>query len=178
MAIMRRELPSGTVRMRPRREGFWAHPISSAVLAALAVLVAYQLMTGLVFWAQLRIDDLRYGFPRSYQTDGYVGFGETNGQPTHFIALNLRRQVMIYAIPGDDPTHVLTIKGPFLFGANEEYAPVTLRLIDVNGDGYPDLVLNVDRQQIVYVDQPAQHDFRQLLPGERAAAARVLGQGQ
>ncbi len=175
MAIMRRELPSGTVRMRPRREGFWAHPFSSAFLAALAVLVAYQLLSGAVFWAKLRLDDLRYGYPRSYQIDGYVGFGESNGLPTHFVALNLHRQIMIYAIAGDDPTRVLTIKGPYLYGADEEYSPVTLRLVDVNADGYPDLVLNVDRQQIVYVDQPAQRAFRPLLPQERAAAARALG---
>ena len=178
MALMRRELPSGTIRMKPRRRGLGTHPLSSAILATLAILVAYQLLGSAVFWAQLRLDDLRYGYPRSCQVDGYVGFGDANGLPTHFIALNLHRQVMIYAIAGSDPTHVLTIKGPYLFGANEQYAPVRLRLIDVTGDGYPDLILDVDRQHVVYVDEPQLGTFRPLLPQERAATARVLGPAQ
>src|SRR5437763_5617002 len=178
MALMRRELPSGTIRMKPRRRGVRAHPLSSATLATLAVLVAYQLFSSGVFWAQVRLDDLRYGYPRSYQVDGYVGFGEANGLPTHFIALNLHRQVMIYAIAGSDPTHVLAIKGPYLFGDHAEYAPVRLRLVDVTGDGYPDLVLDVDHQHVVYVDEPRLGTFRPLIPQERAATARVLGPAQ
>src|SRR5919202_5049459 len=162
MALMRRELPSGTIRMKPRRRGLRSHPMSSALLATLAVLVAYQLLSSAVFWAQLRLDDLRFGYPRSCQLDGYVGFGEANGLPTHLIALNLHRQVMIYAIAGRDTTHVLTIKGPYLFGTNEQYAPVRLRLIDVTGDGYPDLVLDVDHQRVVYVDEPRLGTFRPL----------------
>ena len=178
MALMRRELPSGTIRMKPRRRGLRTHPMSSAILATLAVLVAYQLLSSAVFWVQLRLDDLRYGYPRSCQLDGYVGFGEVNGLPTHFIALNLHRQVMIYAIAGSDPTHVLTIKGPYLFGTNAQYVPVRLRLIDVTGDRYPDLVLDVDHQHVVYVDEPRLGTFRPLLAQERAAAARVLGPAQ
>ena len=178
MALMRRELPSGTIRMKPRRPRLRTYPMSSAILATLAVLVAYQLLSSTVFWVQLRLDDLRYGYPRSCQLDGYVGFGEANGLPTHFIAVNLHRQVMIYAIAGSNPTHVLTIKGPYLFGTNEQYAPVRLRLIDVTGDGYPDLVLDVDHQHAVYVDEPRLGTFRALLPQERAAAARVLGPAQ
>lgn len=179
MAMMRRETPSGLVRMdrvkAPQRRSVLAHPLITAAFAAAAIVIAYQLLAGLLFWTHLRLDDLRYGYPRSSQMEGYVGFGESTGQPTHFIALNLRRQVEVLYISGDDPTHVSTIKGPLLYGANEEYAPVTMRLVDVNGDGYPDLVLSVDRQQIVYVDQPRLATFRSLLPAERAAAARVLG---
>ncbi len=179
MAVMRRELPSGTVRMDVdpyrRRDPLWGHPLLSAALAAVAVLVAYQLLSGTLFWARVKIDDLRYGYPRSYQTDGYVGFGESNGLPTHFVALNLHRQVVVLITPGDDPTHVTALKGPYLFGTNEEYAPVTLRLVDVNGDGYPDLAVSVDHQQVVWVDQPRQGVFRPLQPQEKAAAAQVLG---
>lgn len=52
---------------------------------------------------------------------------------------------------------------------------MTLRLVDVTGDGYPDVVLNVDHQQVVWVDQPRQGLFRPLTPQERLAAAQVLG---
>lgn len=175
MAVMQREVPNGTVRMRPRRSGAWSHPVTSAALCAIAVVVAFQVLSGLMFWAQVKIDDVRYGFPRSYQTDGYVGFGESNGQPTHFVALNLHRQVVVLAVAGDDPTHVVTIKGPYLYGVRDEYTPVTLRLVDVTGDGYPDLVLGVDHQQLIYVDEPRLGTFRPLALQERAAASQALG---
>lgn len=183
MAIMRRELPSGVVPMRnpePERHhgGFWSHTLVSAAIAAVAVVVAYQVLAGALFWARVKVDDFRYGYPRSYQIDGYVGYDESNGQPTHFIALNLHRQVMVMIVAGDDPTHVTTLKGPYLYGADQEYTPVTLRLIGVNSDGYPDLVLNVAQQQVVWVDQPRQARFRPLLPAEHAAAMRALGAAQ
>lgn len=176
MAMMRRELPSGLVRMEPRRR--WpvaTHPFVAAALAAVAVVVAYQVLTGALFWARVKLDDLRYGYPRSTQAEAYVGFGESNGLPTHFIALNLHRQVIVLSIAGDDPTHVTTIKGPYLFGDGAEYAPVTMRFVDVTGDGYPDLVLTVGGQQIIYADDPRRAAFRPLLPQERASAARLLG---
>jgi len=175
MAVMRRELPSGTVRMREHRPSMWNHPLLTALLGAIAVLIAYQLLAGAMFWARVKVDDLRYGYPRSYQLDGFVGFGESNGTPTHFVALNLHRQIVVLVTSGDDPSHTITLKGPYLFGSDEEYSPVTLRLVDVNGDGYPDVVLGVDHQQVVWIDQPRQGSFRPISPQERMAATQVLG---
>ena len=54
MALMRREVPSGMIRMKPRRRGLRAHPLSSAILATLAILVAYQLLGSAVFWATMK----------------------------------------------------------------------------------------------------------------------------
>ncbi len=193
MAVMRREAPSGLVRAYPdgrrpdrrrsdrddergyERDSLWSRPLTTAILAALAVLVAYQLLSGVATWAHVRLDDLRYGYPRSYQVDGFVGFGESNGLPTHVVALNLHRQVEMLVIAGDDPSHVSVIKGPQLFGSADDLAPVTVRLVDVNADGYPDLVLAVASQQMVWIDEPHAGRFRPLLPQERFAASKVLG---
>lgn len=193
---MRRETPSGLIRVRddagalgrrPRpvelvnvaqphsRAAFWTRPASTAILLVLAIVVGYQLLSGVVNWSHIKLDDLRYGYPRSFQTDGFVGFGESNGLPTHFVALNLHKQIEIYIIPGDDPTHVRVIKGPSLFGAADDYAPVALRLVDVNQDGYPDLVVSVDNQQAVFIDEPNLGTFRALKPVERQQAQAVLG---
>lgn len=174
MSLMRRELPSAAVRMRGRRHHVGNKLLTTVSLALLGLLVSYQLFASAAFWARVKLDDLRYGYPRSYQIDGYIGYGESNGLPTHFVALNLHRQVIVLVIPGDAPAHVTTLKGPYLYGTDEEYAPVTLRLVDVTGDGYPDLVLNVDHQQLVWVDQPHRASFRLMSPRERAAA-RMFG---
>ncbi len=181
MAMLRREMPSGLVRMDAvprRRQGFLTHPFATAALGVAAVIVAYQLLSGALFWVQLRLDDLRYGYPRSTQMDAYVGFGESSGLPTHFIALNLHRQIVVMYLSGDEPTRPHVLKGPYLYGPDQEYAPVTLRVVDVTGDGYPDLVVTVDHQRVVYVDVPSRAEFRPLLPAEYAAVDRILGPAQ
>jgi len=196
MSVMRRETPSGLIRMRddvggvgrrPHPAGLvnveaptaratsWTHMASTGVLILLAIVVGYQLLSGVVNWTHVKIDDVRYGYPRSYQTDGFVGFGESNGQPTHFVALNFHKQIEVYIVPGDDPSHVTVLKGPSLFGAADDYAPVTMKLVDVNQDGYPDLVVSVDNQQAVFIDEPKRGTFRALAPSERPQAQAVLG---
>lgn len=177
MAIMRRELPSGVVRMdQPRRRRpLLSHPLATAVIGILLVVIMYQLLSGALFWAGIKFDDFRYGYPRTTSLDGYVGFGESTGQPSHIIAINLHRQIEALVISGDDPSHVLVIKGPYLYDANGDYAPVTVRLIDVTGDGYPDLVLTVEQQRLIFVDQPQLRSFRPILPAELAQANKVLG---
>src|SRR5712692_2055535 len=40
-------------------------------------------------WWQLHTDDATYGTPRTFQTDQYVGHGDSPTHPDHFIAVNL-----------------------------------------------------------------------------------------
>ena len=77
----------------------------------------------------------------------------TPGKPTHLMALNLNRQVVVVEIPGGDASKTRTISGPYLFGANEDLTPVTLSLRDMDGDGLPDLLVDVRREQIVYLNR-------------------------
>ncbi len=48
-------------------------------------------LTVLVQWGTLWLDDLRYGRPRTTQLSAFVGHHEPQGQPSHFVALNLNR---------------------------------------------------------------------------------------
>jgi hypothetical protein len=118
----------------------------------LALIVAYAFLSLLTGWGKIWIDDMRYGRPRTQQLSGMVGHNEANGQPTHFIAMNLNRRVVVIEMPGGDVGKAQTLQGPYLFGANEDLTPVGLRLHDVNGDAKQDLVVSVKSEEIIYIN--------------------------
>ncbi len=135
----------------------WVQRSFSVVhLATLLVgmLAIYVLVGWVVAWGQVRLDDLRYGRPRTMHLSGFVGRAEeAHGQPTHFIAMNLNQQVIVLELPGSDPTRVRSWPGPYLFGAHEHLTPVIINLADVDGDGLPDVLLNVRNEQVVYLNR-------------------------
>jgi len=126
---------------------FFAY-ITTALLALFAI---YVVMGHVVSLGKMRLDDVRYGRPRTFHLTSSIGpTGQADGI-THFIAMNLNRQVMVFVIPGDDMSQVRTLKGPYLFGAGEDLTPVTIRMQDFNSDSAPDLVLKVKDEEVVYI---------------------------
>jgi hypothetical protein len=148
--------------MRQALSSWWA----AALTYLLLLVLGYLLLTPVFAWGQRRLDDLRYGFPRSTQLDGLVGHDEAGGEPTHVIALNLRGQVSILELPGGDPAKTRAIVGPYLVGADGPYVVPRLSLGDVNGDGQPDLLLQVREEIVVYINENG--TFRLMTPAERA----------
>ena len=142
------------------------HILAYAATLLLVVAALYSIVGVIVGKGQIAIDDLRYGRPRTFQIDGFVGHSEVAGIPSHFIAINQNRQIIVLEIPGGDPTKVRAIQGPYLFGANEDLTPVTLDLRDMDGDGQKDLLVNVRREQIVYLNRDGA--FRLPTPAEQA----------
>src|SRR5215216_5501016 len=141
------------------------------ILAAAAIYVIVSLLLGK---ASVLVDDLRYGRPRTTQIDAFVGHEETNGQPTHLMAINLNRQVMVIELPGGEAAKARSLSGPYLFGANEELTPLQLHLQDMDGDGKPDLLLDIRQEQLVYLNRDGV--FRLPTPEEQAALQRGSGQ--
>lgn len=137
--------------------------IVTLVLAALAVAALVDLVAN---QARIALDDLRYGRPRTTHIDGFVGHAEAGGQPTHLMAVNLNRQVVVVELPGGDATQARTLVGPYLFGAQEDLTPVLLDLRDMDGDTQADLVVEVRQEQIVYLNRDGA--FRLPTADERA----------
>jgi hypothetical protein len=52
-------------------------------------------VTQVIIWSTGVLDLMHYGNPRTYQTDAVVGQGDNAGHPSHFVALNLRGQIVI-----------------------------------------------------------------------------------
>jgi hypothetical protein len=146
---------------------------SLAVAAGLVLfaLAAYVGVSSALDWARVKMDDLQYGRPRTMQMDAYVGHNEAEGMPSHFIAMNLNRRVMVLQMQGGDPAKVTTIVGPYLFGQGEDLTPVQLDVRDANTDGKPDLVVSVESEQLLYINENG--SFRLATPEERAAIARA-----
>jgi hypothetical protein len=153
MAVTSKEISgkgAGRTSVFPRSVGSVAYLVTFA-LAALAI---YVLVGAAVDWGQVRLDDLRYGRPRTTHLEGYVGHGEeAAGRPTRLIGLNIERQVVVLELPAGDTSQVRTVPGPYLFGADEDLTPVLLSLRDMDGDGLDDLIVDVRNEQIVYLNR-------------------------
>lgn len=140
----------------------------TVVLCMIAIaMVANSLYT----WGQIKLDDLRYGRPRTMQLSAVVGHDDANGTPTQLIAMNLNRRVVVMEIPGGDVSKTRTLTGPYLFGANENLTPVTLRMAFVNQDRNQDLIVSAKDEEIIYINENGA--FRLINDAERAEYERT-----
>jgi hypothetical protein len=129
-----------------------------------AMLLLWQLALLLVSWWQVSQDDLHYGRPRTFQCDAVVGHNDAATRPSHFIALNLNRQVEIIEFPGGDVSKAKLYLGPPLIGPGQDLAVVTLSFRDVNGDGKPDMIVTIQGSEVIFLNDAGQ--FRPLKAGE------------
>lgn len=148
----------------PRRQ---KHPLLYVGVGMLTALTAATLILGPAgkWWIDWR-NYTAYGDPRTFQTDAIVGQDDGPGHESHFIAMNLRGQIIVIEFPGSDPSKgrdflITTLSGP---DANE--VPVTLSFADINGDGKPDMVIHFAEQEVVYINDHG--TFRPAKPGEVA----------
>ncbi|PDV99507.1 hypothetical protein [Candidatus Chloroploca asiatica] len=128
--------------------------VAYIVTLLLVAMASYVVIDAAVGWTKERLDDVRYGRPRTTHIEGFVGHpAEDAGRPTRFIGLNLDRQVVILALPGGDATHVQSLPGPYLFGAREDLTPVILSLYDLDRDGRLDLLATVRNEHVIYLNR-------------------------
>ncbi len=143
----------------------WPVLLGPYMRVGLALLVGYMVLALVTGWGRIWLDDLRYGRPRTQHLTGVVGHNEGSGEPTHFLAMNLNRRIVVIELPGGDSSKAQILQGPYLFGADEDLTPVALRLQDINGDGKNDLVVSVKQEEIIYINTG--ENFRLINPDER-----------
>lgn len=133
--------------------GFRTHPLLYLGLGMITMLLMWLILNACLNWTNNEINTLKYGYPRSYQTDAFVGHNESGGIPSHFIALNLHGHIEVIELPGGDASHAHIYVGPQLYGVNSDLAPVTLRFVDVNGDHKPDMILLFQSNHVVFLNE-------------------------
>lgn len=148
------------------------HPLLYLGMGMLLMLVLWTLVMGVAGWLGNTIDNIRYGYPRTFQTDQFVGHNEANGIRSHFIAINLHGRIEIIEFPGGDASHARVYVGPQLYTTNADLVPVTLKFEDLNGDHHPDMLVCFQGSQVVYIN--AQGQFVPLQESERAQVEQAL----
>jgi hypothetical protein len=147
--------------------------VTSVLLVGGLALLLYLGLTSLIGWGREKIDDVHYGRPRTTQLDAWVGHNEAGGSPSHFVALNLNRQVTIIEFPGGDVSKPQVIAGPYLFGRSEDLTVVKLRVEDANGDDKPDLTVQVKDERLIYINDGTA--FRPITSEELAQVRQKEG---
>ncbi len=96
-------LPKSSVRKH--RIVLRAHPLLYLGVGMLSMILLWMLLSSVIGWYNTTMDNIHYGYPRTYQTDAFVGHNETTGVPSHFIAINLHGHIEIIEMPGGDAAH-------------------------------------------------------------------------
>jgi hypothetical protein len=154
---------------RPRAH---LHPLFFLGVGMLATLALVAVLSIVTTWFTTTLDDLRYGRPRTFQIDAFVGHNESPGNPSHFLVINLHGRIEIIELPGGDASHARIYIGPQLYGSDADLIPVTLSFIDVNADHKPDMLITFQGTHIVFIND--QGGFRPLRPEEREGVERFL----
>ncbi|MGH2495091.1 MAG: hypothetical protein ACRDIV_10350 [Ktedonobacteraceae bacterium] len=137
-------------RVLPRRQVRSGRVLIVVGLSLLVMLMGFMALSWLGNWWTTTTNDWMYGRPRTFQIDHVVGHHDSPQHPSHFIALNLRRQVLVIELPGGDASKAVTYLGPVLLEDGQDLMPVTLSFEDRNGDGKPDLNMHIGDQVIVF----------------------------
>lgn len=168
MAVVSRPLktgrdPDNETRLRQ------FYPLLIAVVYVLALVALVVLLQHALVWGQRRMDDLRYGFPRTVHLNAVTGPLDDQATPSHFVALNLNGQVSVLVVPNGDTSQVQTLAGPYLVGRDGAYEVPRLTLEDVNGDAWRDLLVTLRGEVIIYINENG--SYRLITPEERLQLA-------
>jgi hypothetical protein len=142
------------------------HPVFWLGVGALSLLLLWVGMSQLVTWGSQKLDDLRYGSPRITQMDGILGNGDSTGNPSHLLALNLRGEIIVEVFPSADASRMKAYILTTLSGPGSDRDVVKLRLIDPAHTGKPDIVVQVGESASVLVND-GQGGFRSPTPAEQ-----------
>ena len=142
---------------RERKNVHWLLYVGLGMIAALAL---WALSTAALAWGTNVYNNIVYGYPRTFQTNAVVGHNDSPTNPSHFIAVNLKGQIIIFELPGGDPSKSTDYIGPDLVGPQEDLLPVTLTFQDLNHDGAPDMIVHVADKTFDYCNNLTSKKFQ------------------
>jgi hypothetical protein len=145
-------------------------------LGTLITLILWMGVTQLLAWGTNEYNALVYGSPRTFQLDAVVGQGDSRQHPSHFESINLHGVVTILEFPAGDARSVHILATYTVPEPQADQAVALLRFLDVNQNGKPDLLINIDGTQSVLVNDGT--TFRPPTPGEQQEILQALQRSQ
>lgn len=140
---------------------------ATAIVAMIAVYICCSVAFS---WGSVQLAEVGYGASRTYHADAYVGINDDAQRPSHFVAMNVKSQVVIMQIPAGDARLTRVIHGPALTGPNAAHTPVLLTFRDTNADNRPDMIVTAGAQSYTYLNRS--DAFVLVPPEERATLYR------
>jgi hypothetical protein len=111
-------------------------------------------------WIGEQLADTQYGSIHTYQLDAVAGHQDSPANPTHFTAINLKGEIVVFELQGGQAkaskVYVAYQQLANLGWSHANKAIVTLETHDVNGDGKPDLIVHVFSRDLNWLFQPEQ----------------------
>ena len=151
------------VLLRHRFGERWNNSLIMTILSLVTVgallYVFYTLASAAIPWTEVKLDDLRYGYPRTYQADGALIARPMAAEAAHVIVLNLQGRLWLVVLPEGARQRVAVIKGPQLLGPGRDLVPATVMLRDINNSGRTDLVVHAGGRTFVYLQDAHQRGF-------------------
>lgn len=160
----------------PARSGRRFHPLFFIGIGLLATILLWIGVTQIIAWGTNEYNTLVYGYPRTFQIDAVVGQGDSAQHPSHFVAINLHGIVTIVEFPGGDPSRAREFVSSGAMGPGADQAVVTLRFVDLNHNGKPDMLITIGGVQSVLLNDGS--TFRVPTPTEQQQILQQLQQTQ
>jgi hypothetical protein len=143
--------------------------LSYGLTGVVAFAALYMLTDTMVAWAEPRLSSIsqleHYMETPTYHLRADVGHGTSPGMLSHLTAMNMDGQIIVVDFPGGDAERMRVLQGPYLFGSEGSSTPVSLRLEDMNGDTHSDLIVQVNNEEIIYINRD--QTFQLITPEER-----------
>jgi len=127
----------------------------------LIMLAGWVLVSILLQWCQVQQDTWHYGYPRTFQIDADV----RHGGISHFIVVNLHGHILITELQENALQKTKVYVGPVFSGPGTDLKPATVHFQDVNGDGYPDMIIAVGSARYLLINDHS--GFRPPAPADR-----------
>src|SRR6266702_161301 len=132
-----------------RRRQF--HPLVWLGVFGVFLVLGWFGLNALTFWYQGVQDDWTYGTQRHFEINAVVGHNDSVQHPSHFTAENNNGQIIVIELPGGDVSKAKIYQIETVPG-NAGNPPVKLMFQDSNGDGKPDIIVQIgDGSAMIYV---------------------------
>ena len=122
---------------KPQRRFHW---MTFVGLALVTMVIGWIALTLLGNWWNAKQVDWKYGNPRTFQTDQFVGHGDSADHPNHFVAVNIGGSIEVVEMnttsPKDDHIYVIT-------SVPDSTTPVSVSFSDLNHDGKIDMLVTI-----------------------------------